>query len=165
MAKKTELDRYDLKILSELKQEGRMTKVKLADAVGLSDTPCSQRQKKLEDKGFIKSYHAQIDYDRLADINYFIVEFAFIDFFPTERTRFLNTILSMPEVIEIKAVLGEVDYFLTFAAKSVQHYQSLIEALQAKQFIFEYTSHAVSKTVKNEFDVKLLDLLSVLKTD
>lgn len=164
MVKRMKLDRYDLKILSALKQEGRMTKVKLADAVGLSDTPCSQRQKKLEEKGLIKAYHAQIDYERLVEINYFIVEFAFIDFFPAERARFLATIQSMPEVVEVKAVLGEVDYFLTFAAKSVQHYQSLIEALQAKNFSFEYTSHAVSKTVKTEFDVKLLELLSVLKT-
>ena len=47
------LDPVDLKILSALQKEGRITKLALADKVGLSPTPCWTRLKKLEKAGFI----------------------------------------------------------------------------------------------------------------
>ena len=42
------LDRIDLKILTQLQQSGRITNVELADAVGLSPSPCLTRVKRLE---------------------------------------------------------------------------------------------------------------------
>jgi Lrp/AsnC family transcriptional regulator, regulator of ectoine-degradation genes len=163
MAKKVKLDRYDLNILSALREDGRISKVKLAEAVGLSDTPCSQRQKKLEDNGVIKSYHADIDHSRLVDICSFITEFAFVDYHLKQEKEFVETIAAMPEVTEIKAVLGEIDLIVTFATRSVEHYQSLIENLQAHGFKFEFTTHTVSKTLKREFDTSLLEFVDALK--
>ena len=59
------LDRLDLKILAALQLDGRMTNVKLAQAVGLSPTPCLQRVRRLEAAGYIKGYGAAIDLARL----------------------------------------------------------------------------------------------------
>ena len=50
------LDRIDISILVELQKDGRMTNVSLADAVGLSASPCLQRVKRLESAGYISSY-------------------------------------------------------------------------------------------------------------
>jgi DNA-binding Lrp family transcriptional regulator len=55
------LDQLDLKILAKLQADARITNQDLADAVGLSPSPCLQRVKRLEKAGIIASYRVQID--------------------------------------------------------------------------------------------------------
>ena len=61
------LDRIDLKILKDLQQNGRITNAALAYTVGLSQSACLQRVKRLKSAGFIAGYGARIDIGRLAD--------------------------------------------------------------------------------------------------
>src|ERR1700686_3235768 len=53
-----EFDRYDARILSALQRDGRLSVVELAEAVGLSPTPCARRIKALESIGAIEGYAA-----------------------------------------------------------------------------------------------------------
>ena len=55
------LDPIDRKILAELQQDGRMTNVELARRVGISAPPCLRRVRTLEEQGFIRGYHAEVD--------------------------------------------------------------------------------------------------------
>ena len=57
MTAPAKLDRIDLKILAELQKNGRITNVDLADAVGLSPSPCLTRVKRLEQAGYITGDH------------------------------------------------------------------------------------------------------------
>ncbi len=59
------LDRLDLRILAKLQSHGRITNVELADAVGLSRSPCLARIKRLESAGFIAGYGATIRIERI----------------------------------------------------------------------------------------------------
>jgi Lrp/AsnC family transcriptional regulator, leucine-responsive regulatory protein len=51
---KIKLDRIDLKIISLLQKDGRMTSQQLAEQVGLSPSPCARRVRILEESGIIK---------------------------------------------------------------------------------------------------------------
>jgi DNA-binding Lrp family transcriptional regulator len=55
------LDPIDRKILAELQADGRMTNVELAKRVGISAPPCLRRVRTLEEAGFIRGYHAQVN--------------------------------------------------------------------------------------------------------
>ena len=55
------LDKFDVKILEELQADARLTNAELAQRVGLSAAPCWRRVRALEEAGFIKGYHAEID--------------------------------------------------------------------------------------------------------
>src|SRR3954467_385802 len=55
------LDRYDIQILTELQADPRLTNTELAQRVGLSAAPCWRRVRALEEAGYIKGYHAEID--------------------------------------------------------------------------------------------------------
>jgi DNA-binding Lrp family transcriptional regulator len=55
------IDKFDLAILQELQADGRLTNAELAQRVGLSAAPCWRRVRALEEAGFIKGYHAEID--------------------------------------------------------------------------------------------------------
>lgn len=61
----TSLDDLDRRILVALQGDGRMTNQALADAVGLSPSPCLRRVKQLEAEGVITGYVALADPDRL----------------------------------------------------------------------------------------------------
>ena len=58
------LDKIDLKILAALQIDGRMTKLRLAEAVNLSPTACWERLDKLEKSGVITGYTARINRDK-----------------------------------------------------------------------------------------------------
>ena len=55
------LDPIDRKILAELQADGRMTNVELAKRVGISAPPCLRRVRTLEEAGYIRGYHADVD--------------------------------------------------------------------------------------------------------
>ena len=61
----TRLDPIDRKILAELQEDGRMTNVELAKRVGISAPPCLRRVRTLEETGYIKGYHADVDVHEL----------------------------------------------------------------------------------------------------
>ena len=57
----SKLDPIDRQILAELQSDGRMTNVELAKRVGISAPPCLRRVRTLEEAGYIKGYHADVD--------------------------------------------------------------------------------------------------------
>ena len=59
------LDRFDLAILNELQNDGRLSNAELANRVGLSAAPCWRRVRALEDSGFITGYRAEINRHKL----------------------------------------------------------------------------------------------------
>ena len=62
------LDAIDLKILDAVQRDGRITKLALAEKVGLSPTPCWLRLRKLEKAGVITGYHARVEPRAIAPI-------------------------------------------------------------------------------------------------
>lgn len=55
------LDQFDIAILGELQNDGRLTNAELAQRVGLSAAPCWRRVRALEESGFISGYRAEIN--------------------------------------------------------------------------------------------------------
>jgi DNA-binding Lrp family transcriptional regulator len=118
------LDRIDLKILSELQKNGRITNVELADLVNLSPSPCLMRVKKLQTEGYIAGYSAQIDF-----------------------ARFLATVDKIDEVIECHLVSGGYDYLMKFVTSGIAEYQTIMERLiDLDVGIDKYFSYVVLKS-------------------
>jgi DNA-binding Lrp family transcriptional regulator len=66
MSSAVSLDQFDLKMLAHLEREGRCSNVELADAVGLSQSPCLVRTKRLQQVGIIRGYRADIALEKSA---------------------------------------------------------------------------------------------------
>jgi Lrp/AsnC family leucine-responsive transcriptional regulator len=127
------IDKFDLAILQELQADGRLTNAELSLRVGLSAAPCWRRVRALEESGFIKGYHAEIDRRK---IGLGVLAFVRVD---TERatgdaTRQLeDAVRKLPEVIachyisgtgtfELQVVAQDLDGFSRFA---LQHLLNL----------------------------------------
>jgi Lrp/AsnC family leucine-responsive transcriptional regulator len=122
------LDRYDIEILTQLQADARLTNAELAQRVGLSAAPCWRRVRALEESGYIKGYHAEIDRHR---IGLGVLAFVRLDAERNtgERTREMEeAIRQIPEIVschyisgagtfELQVVSRDLDTFSQFARK------------------------------------------------
>ncbi len=142
------LDRIDLRILAHLQKNGRATNVELADAVGLSPSPCLQRVRRLEKAGFILGYGAQLHLPKLGDTLTVFTEVTLADHRLSDFARFEAAIAKVDEVVECHLVSGGYDYLLRFVARSIPDYQETMErVLQSEIGIEKYFSYIVMKSV------------------
>ncbi|GAJ27591.1 Lrp/AsnC family transcriptional regulator [Acidomonas methanolica] len=141
------LDRIDLRILAQLQSNGRLTNVELARRVGLSASPCLIRVKRLEKSGYIVSYGAQINLQKISSLLTVFTEVTLSDHRRDDFSRFETRIQKIPSVMECHLVSGGYDYLLKFMTRSVEHYQGVIEAmLDANIGIEKYFSYIVIKS-------------------
>ncbi|AXB78443.1 Lrp/AsnC family transcriptional regulator [Novosphingobium sp. P6W] len=153
------LDRIDLKILAQLQRAGRMTNVELADAVGLSPSPCLTRVKRLEKAGFISGYSAQIDLNKLGEMLTVFTEVTLTEHRSGDFSRFETKIRKLDEIVECHLVSGGYDYLLKFVARGVSHYQSIVEGmLEGDYGIEKYFSYVVIKSpfIKHHYPIQKL---------
>jgi DNA-binding Lrp family transcriptional regulator len=151
------LDRIDLKILAQLQKSGRITNVELADAVGLSPSPCLTRVKRLEQAGYITGYGAQINLHKLGEFLTVFTEVTLQDHKSTDFARFEAKIRTVDEIIECHLVSGGYDYLLKFVTPGVSHYQALIEyLLESNIGIEKYFSYIVIKSpfIKTHYPIQ-----------
>ncbi|WP_291733883.1 winged helix-turn-helix transcriptional regulator, partial [Leisingera sp. F5] len=60
-----EIDGVNAELLTLLQDDGRMTNAKLAERIGMSETPCWRRLKRLEESGIIEGYQANLNRRKL----------------------------------------------------------------------------------------------------
>ncbi|HUG23600.1 Lrp/AsnC family transcriptional regulator [Piscinibacter sp.] len=141
------LDRLDLRILAQLQKNGRITNVDLADAVGLSPSPCLIRVKRLEQAGYISGYGAQLRLEKLGDTLTVFTEVTLTDHHREDFFRFETAIREVDEIMECHLVSGGYDYLLRFLTRGVNHYQQVIEGLLDRNIgIEKYFSYIVIKS-------------------
>ena len=153
------VDRLDLRILAQLQKNGRMTNVDLADAVGLSPSPCLIRVKRLEQAGYISGYGAQLRLELLGDTLTVFTEVTLTDHHREDFARFESAIREVDEILECHLVSGGYDYLLRFLTRGVNHYQQIIEGLLERDIgIAKYFSYIVIKSpfIKTDYPIEHL---------
>jgi DNA-binding Lrp family transcriptional regulator len=154
------LDRIDLKILCHLQENGRATNVKLADAVGLSTSPCLQRVRRLERAGYIVRYRALIDVAKVADHVTIFTEVTLTDHRREDFIKFEAEIRKFDAVVECHLISGGYDYLLKFAATSILHYQDIIERVLDRNIgVKKYFSYVVIKSIIDKGGIPLKAVL------
>lgn len=143
------LDKIDLKILAALQQDGRMTKIRLAEAVNLSPTACWERLSRLEKSGVITGYTARINTDKLTRRTAVLVEIMLRSHQQYDFDRFEQAILKEPAIVSCDATGGGVDYILKIVSEDIDAYQRLIDKLLRLDLGIErYFTYVITKNVK-----------------
>ena len=160
MAGAVKLDRIDINILARLQHNGKLTNVNLADAVGLSPSPCLQRVRRLEKAGYIASYKAQINLAKLGDYITVFTEITLNDHRREDFIKFEAEIRRYDSVQECHLVSGGYDYLVKFVARSVAHYQEIIENILDRNIgVDKYFSYIVIKSILTKDSVPLSVIL------
>ncbi len=154
------LDAIDINILAKLQDNGRLTNVVLADAVGLSPSPCLARVRRLEQAGYIASYGARLNLVRLTDHIFVFTEVTLTDHKREDFVKFEAEIRRVEQVLECHLVSGGYDYLLKFVVRSVGRYQELMESILERNLgVEKYFSYIVIKTVFTRDAVPIRSLL------
>ncbi|MGJ3263651.1 MAG: Lrp/AsnC family transcriptional regulator [Salinarimonas sp.] len=150
--KPPKLDAIDLRILSAVQRNGRITKLALAEAVGLSPTPCWNRLARLEKAGIVAGYHARVSPRGLGlSTATVMMEVTLGAHRQADFDRFERAVKAVPEIVACWSVGGGVDYVLKVVARDIDAYQRLVDALLEREIgIDRYFSYVVTRTVKDE---------------
>ena len=145
----TELDRIDRKILEILQRQGRIPMTELAQQIGLSTSPCTERVRRMEREGVITGYHARIDPQAVGKTLLVFVEITLssksADVFDKVRTELLH----VPEVMECHLVSGGFDYLVKARLRAMSDYRRLLGDLLKKLPVSaESNSYVVMEEVK-----------------
>ena len=121
------LDRIDRRILEEIQRNGRITNLELADAVGLSPTPCSRRVKRLEDSGIIDKHVTLLNQSRLGLKLTAFITIAMDRHTPERFDNFERQLSEFPEVIECSVVTGTAaDYLVKAVVPDMEYYEAFL---------------------------------------
>ena len=151
------LDERDLRILSILQMEGRITKTELAERVNLSPTPCWSRLKRLEKIGLIEGYRAKIALKRFG-LTMVFMEAELESHRAADFAQFEVAMRATPEVTGCWSVGGGIDYLIQILVKDVDAYQRLVDRLLESGIgLKRYYTYVVTKPVKEDAPAPLGD--------
>jgi|TARA_B110000438_G_scaffold92534_1_gene92006 Lrp/AsnC family transcriptional regulator, leucine-responsive regulatory protein len=120
------IDNIDKKILEILQQNAKITNSLLSKQIGLSPAPTLERVKKLERKGIISGYHAQLN---LSKIGLGVSTFVLVSLKEHNKRNiniFLNKIDKVKNVIECHHITGTGDFILKVVSENIASYQELM---------------------------------------
>jgi DNA-binding Lrp family transcriptional regulator len=126
-----DLDQIDRNIVRQLRQDGRISNIRLAALVGLSPSACLRRVKLLEEAGVVRGYTAVIsgsDDDGMVAIVQITLERQ------TEEhlDRFEAAVLRHPEIRQCLLMTGEADYLLRVEAADAAAYERIHREVLAR---------------------------------
>jgi len=120
------LDHADRKILKVLQEDARISNQQLADAVGLSVSPCWRRVKRLEEQGIIDRYVTLLDAKKIGLGLTAFVHVSLEDHHPDTLQEFDRLIRHRAEVQECFAMSGQDDYLLRVVSPDIEAYESFL---------------------------------------
>ena len=150
MATLDELDRTDRRILAQLQEDGRISNLKLAEAVGLSPTAVLARVQRLTREGYIQGYEARLDPRRLGAGMLVFVEVLLDRTTPNVFEQFRAAVQVHPEVLECHMVAGGFDYLVKTRVADMEAYRAFAgSVLWQLPGVRETRTYAVMEEVKN----------------
>ena len=146
----SQLDRNDRKILDLLSRDGRMPITELAQAVGLSKSPCQVRVKRLQAEGYILGFRAVLnpvkrDRDHIA-----FAEVKLTDTTEKALKAFNTAVLKVPEIEQCHMIAGSFDYLLKVRTRDIRAYRQVLgETISALPFVSSSSTHVSMEAVKD----------------
>ncbi|MEM9037252.1 MAG: Lrp/AsnC family transcriptional regulator [Actinomycetota bacterium] len=125
-----EVDDIDRAILTELQRDGRVPIVELARRVGLSSTPCHRRVRRLEQRGVITGYGAEVDQRVLGRGLSALVTVSLSRQGPEDVEQFLSAVRDRPEIVECLLVAGNTDYVLRVAVADANELRDVLDVIK-----------------------------------
>ena len=150
------LDRTDRRILALLQQDGRISNVKLAEAVHLSPTATLERVRRLTEQGYILGYRARLDPHKLGAGMLVFVEIILDRTTENILEDFRKAVRDQPEIMECHLVAGGFDYLLKLRVADMEDYRRVAgRVLWRLPGVRETRTYAVMEEVKNSPDLNL----------
>ena len=150
------LDSTDLGILMQLQRDSSASVGGIAEAVGLSQSPCWRRIQRLEKEGYIRERVAILDRQRLGFTLEVFVQVRFAREVGATLESFEDAIRAVPEVVECHMLMGDIDFMLRVVTQDVQTYERFLrQTLALIPGVRDITSTIALSAVKSTTSLPL----------
>ena len=142
------MDKKDKAILQALQSDATMTVSDIADQIGLSKSACWRRIQTLEEDGVISARVTLLNQEKLGlDLT------VFARIRTHEHTqqwfdRFYAMVTTMPNVMEVHRLSGDVDYLVRAVVPDMRSYDEMYKEMIAKVDLFDVSSSFSMETIK-----------------
>ena len=150
MSKLNDLDATDLAILRLIQADASLSLGDIAKEVGLTQTPCWKRIRRMEETGIITGRVTLVDAEKLGlGISVFVaIETG--DHSAAWIESFAQTVTDMPEIVECWRLGGDVDYLLRVVVSDMTAYDGFYRKLTARvSSLRKVTSRFAMECVKS----------------
>lgn len=151
------LDATDIKILSILQNDARITTKELAERLHLSTTPAYERVKKLEKEGYIEKYSAVLNAEKIERKLTIFLMVSLKSHSKDVVESFQKTVLSLPEVMEFYYISGNYDSLLKVMVRDMDQFKVFLEEkLAGIEHITHFQSvFVISGAQKGGYDLNM----------
>ena len=144
-----EIDQFDQRILDALVADGRMSVTDLAKRVGLSNTPCQVRLKRLIEDGYILGFRAIIDVNKLGRNHVAFTEVKLSDTMENALNAFNVAVRKLQEVEECHMIAGAFDYLLKIRTSDIANYRLVLgEKISSLPFVANTSTFVAMEAIK-----------------
>ncbi len=144
------MDRIDKEILRILQRDGSVAIAAIAEQVGLSQTPCWKRIRRLETTGVIEKRVALLNPEKLGLGITVFVSIQAPDHSTEWLARFAESVSALPEVMEFYRMAGDVDYMLRVVVPDMPAYDAFYKRLIGIVPLRQVTSRFAMERIKSE---------------
>ncbi len=144
-----EIDLFDNKIIEALMADGRMSVTDLAKRVGLSNTPCQVRLKRLIEDGYILGFRAIVDVNKLGRNHVAFTEVKLSDTRENALNAFNIAVRKLQEVEECHMIAGAFDYLLKIRTSDIANYRLVLgEKISSLPFVANTSTFVAMEAIK-----------------
>ena len=155
MSKNIPISGNDARVLAILQAQGRRSYADLASDLGMAAPSVHERVKKLEARGVIRGYAADVD---PAAVGLLVLAFTWVTQAPGTVSKDLTPEFSaIPEIEECHHITGEADYILKIRARDMEHLGVIVRQIQTTKDVFATETDVVFTT---GFENRPLPILS-----
>ncbi|KJZ53872.1 Lrp/AsnC family transcriptional regulator [Pseudomonas marginalis] len=156
------LDKVDIAISERLQRDGRLSNVKLAERLSLSEASCWRKQKRLEECGVIEGYQAILNRRKLGLGVMAFVQISCSDHSEEATEKFEKIIASAPQVLSCHNTTGEADFLLQVVASDLDSYSRFVEKVLRKlPGVLSIRSNLSLREMKTTHRFPVAELLSI----
>ncbi|UTH75628.1 Lrp/AsnC family transcriptional regulator [Chromobacterium sp. IIBBL 290-4] len=153
------LSQTDIKLLTLLQDDARMTNQELAEQIGISASPCWRKVRKLEDDNVIQGYRAVLNRKKIGLGVMVFIRVVLDSHSEAEAKKFEEQVFAMEDVVACYSIGGDADFLLQVVASDLDSYadfaMSVVRRLPGMK---EMQSMFVLKEIKplDSFPIKKL---------
>lgn len=116
------LNLTDVKILTALQQDGRITNQALADCIGMSASPCWRRVRQLEEHRYIQGYRAVLDRRKVGLGVMVFIRINIDRHSEAEAKKFEQEVMQLEDVVACYSIGGDADFLLQVVARDLDSF-------------------------------------------
>ncbi len=143
------LDAIDRRILRVLQEDAKLSVAEIGERVGLSSTPCWKRIQRMEIDGVITGTVALVDQNKIGLGLSVFVSVESGDHSNAWLKKFAEAVRSMPEVLELYRMAGDVDYMLRVVVADMESYDFFYRKLIGAVALKNVTSRFAMEKIKS----------------